>query len=115
MSGALEPGGSVRLALTTCPDESTARRIARTLVEERLIACGNVVPDLTSIYRWQGVIEETGECLLLMKTPAGRLGALAERLAALHPYEMPELLVLGVEQGAGTYLRWVLEETTDPS
>jgi periplasmic divalent cation tolerance protein len=112
MSGALEPGGSVRLVLTTCPDESTARRIARTLVEERLIACGNVIPDLSSIYRWRGVIEETGECLLLMKAPAERLAALAERLPALHPYEVPELLVLDVERGAGHYLRWVLEETS---
>lgn len=113
MSAELEAGGSVRLVLTTCPDEATARRIARALVEERLIACGNVVPGLTSIYRWRGVIEEAGECLLLMKAPLEKLAALAERFGALHPYEVPELLVLEIESGAGSYLGWVLEETRD--
>jgi periplasmic divalent cation tolerance protein len=113
MSGQLEAGDPVRLVLTTCPDEATARRIARALVEARLIACGNVVPGLTSIYRWRGAIEEAGECLLLMKAPLEKLAALAERMGALHPYEVPELLVLEVESGAGSYLAWVLEETRD--
>ena len=112
MSAGLDPGGSVRLLLTTCPDEGTARGIARTLVEERLIACGNVLPGISSIYRWRGTIEEAAECLLLMKAPAERLDAVAERLHALHPYDVPELLVLDVERGAGPYLRWVVEETT---
>ena len=115
MTAALEPGGEVRLVFTTCPDEATARRIARTLVEERLAACGNVVPGLASIYRWRGAIEEAGECLLLLKAPTEGLGALARRLETLHPYEVPEILVLEVERGAGAYLRWVLEETRGPS
>lgn len=104
---------SVLLAYSACPDAATAERIARALVEERLIACGNVVPGLTSIYRWRGAIEEAAECLLLMKAPLEKLAALAERIGALHPYEVPEVLVLEVESGAGAYLGWVLEETRD--
>lgn len=108
---ALDPGGEVRLAVTTCPDGATAERIARALVEERSIACGNLVPGLTSIYRWEGSVETAGEVLLLMKTTASRLDGLARRLDELHPYDVPELLVLDVESGASAYLRWVVEET----
>lgn len=111
VSGPLEAGGPVRLVYTTCPDTATARSIARTLVEERLAACGNVVPGLVSIFRWRGAIETEKECLLLLKTTAGRLDALAARLAELHPYEVPELLAVPVEHGASAYLRWVVEET----
>lgn len=107
----LESGAAVRLVLTTCPDEPTALAIARGLVEERLAACGNVVPGLTSIYRWAGAIEEAGECLLLLKAPAEGVASLARRLRELHPYDVPEMLVLGIESGAPDYLRWVVEET----
>ncbi len=108
----LESGTPVRLVLTTCPDAEVARRIARALVEERLAACGNVVSGVTSIYRWKGAIEEAGEWLLLLKAPAAQVEALAARLTALHPYEVPEILVLEIERGAGAYLRWIVEETT---
>lgn len=107
----LESGASVRLVLTTCPDEEVAVRIARALVEERLAACGNVVSGVTSVYRWQGAITEAGEWLLLLKAPAARVEALAARLEELHPYDVPEILVLEIERGAGAYLQWVLEET----
>lgn len=112
MSAALESGAGVRLVLTTCPDEDVARGVARALVEEKLAACGNVVPGITSIYRWKGAVEEAGEWLVLLKTAASRAEALAARLEELHPYDVPEILVLEVERGAGAYLRWVLEETT---
>lgn len=108
------PAGAVRVVLTTCPDAATAEGIARALVEERLAACGNVVPGVTSIYRWQGRIETAGECLLILKTAAGRLAGLSARLTELHPYDVPEVLALPVEAGAPAYLRWVLEETADP-
>ncbi len=110
-SAELESGAAVRLLLTTCPDRETARALARALVEERLVACGNVVPDVLSVFRWKGAVQEAGECLLLLKAPADGVDAAAGRLAELHPYEVPELLVLAVERGAGSYLRWVLEET----
>lgn len=111
MSPGLEPAGEVRLVLTTCPDAEVARSLATALVEARLAACGNVVPGLTSIYRWRGAVETDDECLLLLKTRAGRLDDLATRLEELHPYEVPEILVLSPIEGAREYLRWVVEET----
>lgn len=105
----------VTLVLTTCPDADTARTITRTLVEERLIACGNVVPGLTSIYRWRGEIETAAECLVLMKTRSDRVEPLARRLAELHPYEVPEMLAVPVARGAPDYLRWVVEESSAPA
>ena len=108
MSGSESP---VCVALTTCPDEGTARRIASALVDERLAACVNILPDMTSIYRWQGVVETTPECLLLVKTRRECLEALRRRLEELHPYDVPELVALPVEGGSSAYLKWVVEET----
>ena len=107
----VEAGGEVRLVFVTCPDRSTAESIAGTLVEERLAACGNVVPGVVSIYRWEGSVETDEECLLLLKTRAALLDALSDRLHALHPYDVPELLAVQVDRGAPNYLRWVVEET----
>lgn len=108
---AVEPGEGVALVLTTCPDQATAMRIARTLVEERLAACGNVLPGLSSIYRWQEAVEMAEECLLLLKTRREGVDRLARRLAEIHPYEVPEVLALPVDRGAPEYLRWVVEQT----
>lgn len=105
----------VQLVFTTCPDEATARQIARALVEERLAACGNVVPGLTSIYRWRGEVETAAECMLLLKTRDDLLEPLARRLDELHPYEVPELLALPVGAGTPAYLQWVVEETGGPA
>jgi periplasmic divalent cation tolerance protein len=101
----------VRIALTTAPDAEVAARIARTLVEERVAACANLVSQVRSIYRWQGRIEEQSEVLLVIKTRADRVDALAARLRALHPYDVPELVVLPVETGLDAYLDWVRAET----
>jgi len=99
------------LALSTAPDAAQAARIARALVEERLIACANLVPGLTSIYRWQGQVQEEGEVLLLMKTRRSLVRRLKERLPQLHPYQVPELVVAPVEEGLEPYCRWVVDET----
>jgi periplasmic divalent cation tolerance protein len=100
----------VRVAFSTAPDADTGARIAQTLVEERLAACVNVIPGIRSIYRWQGQIEDDREVLLVIKTCAERIDALAERLSALHPYQLPELLTLPVAGGLAPYLEWVLGE-----
>jgi periplasmic divalent cation tolerance protein len=100
----------VRVALSTAPDADTAARIARALVEERLAACVNLVPAVRSIYRWQGRIEDEAEVLLVIKTRSERVEALAERLRALHPYELPELVALPVTAGLAPYLDWVAAE-----
>ena len=99
----------VRLVLITAPDEATARKLARSLVEERLAACVNVVSGLTSIYRWEGEVHEDAELLLLVKTTAAALPELEARVRALHPYSVPELLALAVDSGLDRYLSWVKE------
>lgn len=105
---------SILLVYCTAPDLDTARALARTLVEERLAACVNLVPGLTSFYRWQGTVQEDAETLLLIKTAAARHRALQERLRALHPYELPEIIAVPVSAGLPAYLEWVATETLSP-
>jgi periplasmic divalent cation tolerance protein len=100
----------VRIVLSTLPSSDVAASIARTLVEERLCACVNVLPAIRSIYRWQGTVHDEPEVLALIKTTSDRYDALAERLRALHPYEVPEILALDVAAGAASYLAWVGEQ-----
>ena len=97
----------VRVVLVTCPQAELAARIARTLVEEGLAACGNLVPGLRSIYRWEGETLDEPEVLLVLKTTAARFEALRERVVALHPYEVPEVISLAVDAGHAPYLAWV--------
>jgi len=96
----------------SCPDAETAARIARALVDERLAACVQALPGVTSTYRWQGEVQVDAETLLLVKTSYARIEALKSRIAELHPYELPELLVLGVIDGAPDYLAWLEAATT---
>lgn len=98
----------VRVVLMTAPAADVAERVVRALVDERVVACGNIVPGLTSIYRWQGAVECDSEVLVVMKTTAGQVERLLERAPQLHPYEVPELLVLAVEDGNRGYLDWVI-------
>lgn len=95
------------IVLTTIGAGADAAALARTLVEERLAACVNIVPGLTSVYRWQGVIEQDAEQQLVVKTTADRVAALEARLGALHPYDLPEFLVLEVGGGGAAYLAWL--------
>ena len=99
------------LAISTAPDAEHAARIGRALVEERLIACANLVPGLTSIYRWQGGVQSDPEVLLLMKTRRALVPHLKERLPQLHPYQVPELVVSPIVDGLEAYCRWVRDET----
>jgi periplasmic divalent cation tolerance protein len=97
------------VVLTTLPANSMPPGIARTLVEERLAACVNILPPMTSVYRWKDAIEEEAEHQLVIKTARLRLPALKERLRTLHPYEVPELIVLPIIDGSEPYLRWIGE------
>lgn len=99
----------VVVALTTVGKAADAERVARALVERRLAACVNVVPGVVSTYRWKGEVERDDEHLLVVKTRADRVAALREALVTLHPYELPELVVLPVEAGHAPYLDWVRE------
>lgn len=100
----------VRVALITAPDADTGARIARTLVEERLVACVNLVPGVRSIYRWEDAVQDDAEVLLVAKTAAVRAEALAARVREVHPYDVPEVLLLPVHGGSAPYLDWVREE-----
>src|SRR5512142_3233924 len=99
------------VVLVTAPSPDRAAEIARTLVEERLAACGNVVPGLRSIYRWEGKVQEDAEALLVLKTTRARFEALRDRVLALHPYEVAEVIALPVEAGSARYLAWLADET----
>ena len=118
MLRALRPGlpnymkEKVIIALTTCP-ESAGPALADALVAERLAACVNQITGVESTYIWQGAITREREALLVIKTTAARYEDLAARIQALHPYEVPELIVLPVEAGLEAYLAWV-RDTTGP-
>lgn len=105
MSG--DPGGAVRLVLSTLPDRESARRLARALVDERLAACGNILVGVESIYRWQGDVEESDEVLVILKTTESKLPELLERGPDLHPYDVPEFVAVPVPSGHPEYLAWV--------
>ena len=98
------------IVLTTLPVAADAATFATTLVGERLAACVNVHGEMESVYRWEGAVEGERERQVVIKTSRGRLQALQARIAALHPYELPELLVLPAD-GSAAYLAWVLECT----
>src|SRR3989304_5463138 len=97
--------------MMTAPSEAEAKRIGRTLVEERLVACCNVVPNVTSIYRWKGKICEEEEALCLMKTRKELFDSLKKRIKELHPYEVPEIISLKIKDGLYEYLKWIDEVT----
>ena len=98
------------LILTTMPDDDRADAVARTLVEERLAACVNVHGPMMSTYRWKGQVERDAERQLVIKTTAGMLSDLEARLRALHPYELPEFVIIEAN-GSDAYAKWVSEET----
>ena len=102
------------IALTTFPADGDADTFARTLVEERLAACVNVLPVMQSIYAWRGRVERSDERQLIMKTSATRIADLRARLKALHPYDVPEFLVLSVRSGDDDYLSWLRDATVNP-
>ena len=95
--------------LTTLSASADCDRFARTLVEERLAACVNVLPPMRSTYRWKGTVEQDDERQVVIKTTADRVDALRTRVRELHPYELPEFIVLSVADGDRGYLDWIGE------
>ena len=102
----------MRVVFCTCPAK-VAKELSHALVEERLVACVNIVPGLTSVYRWEGKVCEDGESLLVMKTRAELMERLSARIVELHPYDVPEVIALPLAAGEGNpaYLNWLLEQT----
>lgn len=100
------------IVLTTLPVDADAQAFARTLVEERLAACVNLLPQMESVYRWGGSIEQETERQIVIKTSRDRVVSLWERVRDLHPYDVPEFVVLAIVDGSDAYLRWIAEATT---
>jgi periplasmic divalent cation tolerance protein len=100
------------VAFSTAPSADKAAEIARALVEERLAACVNVIPLVRSFYRWQGNLCDDAEALCVIKTRRDRIDALRARLVAIHPYEVPELVVLPLVSGHAPYLSWIDESVS---
>ncbi len=96
------------VVLVTTPDPETAAQIARTVVEEKLAACGNIIPAIRSIYRWEGKMQDESEALLLLKAPRKRVLELCDRIVALHPSDVPEAIALPVEAGHDAYVDWII-------
>ena len=99
------------LVLTTLPADADAAAFAHTLVNARLAACVNVLPLMDSVYRWEGQVSQDGERQLLVKTSRARIAELWEQVRKLHPYDMPEFIVLPIVDGNDAYLQWVGEST----
>jgi len=97
------------LVLTTIPADGDADGFARTLMEARLAACVSVLPPMQSTYRWKGTVESATERQVLIKTRAASVAALEQRVQELHPYEVPEFLVLGIDGGSPAYLSWLTD------
>jgi periplasmic divalent cation tolerance protein len=99
------------LMYVTVASAMEALQIGRVVVEERLVACANVLPQMKSIFRWQGRVEEQNEAVLILKTMAGRANAVIERVRSLHSYTCPCIVVLPVDGGNPAFLAWIEEET----
>ena len=101
-----------RIVLTTTASQEEAQKIARALVGRGLASCVNIVSQVTSIYRWQGNVEETRECLLIAKTTAAAFVQVRDAIAELHSYELPECICLTIEDGSPAYLDWIAESVS---
>jgi periplasmic divalent cation tolerance protein len=112
---AVREAGELVVVLTTLADGESAERLVHRLLDERLIACGNLVPGITSLYRWQGGVERASEVLVLLKTRRELVAPLFSRAAELHPYEVPELVALPVNAVSPAYEGWVKQETNEVS
>jgi periplasmic divalent cation tolerance protein len=100
------------IVLTTIPADADGEAFGRALVDERLAACVNLLPVMDSVYRWEGRVEHESERQVVIKTARERVVALWDRVRELHPYEVPEFVVIPIIDGNDAYLRWVGESTT---
>jgi periplasmic divalent cation tolerance protein len=96
-----------RIVLSTAGSVEEAHKIARYLVENQLAACVNIVPEIESIYRWQGKVESSSESLLLIKTTSGNVASVEEAIRELHSYDLAECIAIVIEGGSSEYLDWI--------
>ena len=105
------PASAVQIVLVTCSGREEGERIAEQLVERQLAACVNIVPSVTSVYKWEGKIHKDGEALLIIKSRKELFAKLRQAVTELHSYDLPEVIGLGLEDGFKPYLDWVLQNT----
>jgi periplasmic divalent cation tolerance protein len=105
-------GGDAIVVLVTTATREEGETIARRLVENRLVACVNVVPQIRSVFRWEGALSQEDEALLVIKSKRDRLPALVAAVKKLHSYTVPEIIALPIVEGSEDYLRWIDEATT---
>lgn len=94
-------------AFVTCPNDKVAKDLARGIVESKLAACVSIIPAITSVYEWQGKIQEDSEVLLMIKTRSSKVPDLTQYVRANHPYEVAEVISLPIDQGNPPYLKWI--------
>ena len=99
------------ITFVTCGNDREAKKIASTLVREKIIACANIVPGVTSVYRWKGKVEQDREWLLILKSKASLSKRLVERVRKLHSYEIPEVVTFSIVSGNPDYLKWLRDST----
>jgi periplasmic divalent cation tolerance protein len=100
--------------ITTADDKRIIEKIGRDLVERKLVACAQILGPIQSIYRWKGAVEDASEWLLLMKSKASLYPAIEEEIRQQHPYELPEIIAINIDEGLADYLGWVAGETKEP-
>ena len=98
-----------QLVLCTCPNDNVAKEIAQYLVTEKLAACVNIITGITSIYKWQGNLESVQEVQLLIKSIDKHFDLITKAISKLHPYDIPEIIALNIQQGDANYLNWITE------
>ncbi len=103
--------GQAVVIFVTTSSSAEAEKIGRALVEEKLVACVNIIPQVRSIYRWQGKICDEPEALMVLKTRSGQIQKIIKRVRSLHSYTVPEIIVLPILAGSKDYLRWIYEVT----
>lgn len=103
----------VVVVLVTAPDLNCATRVARGLLESRLVACANLVPRVRSLFWWEGSVQESDEVLMVLKARRSLVEKISRKVGELHPYEVPEVIALEVTTGLEAYLAWVKDETKD--
>ncbi|XP_019717852.1 protein CutA homolog isoform X3 [Hippocampus comes] len=101
--------GAHSAAFVTCPNDTVAKDLARGIVQRKLAACVNIVPSITSVYEWQGAIQEDNEVLLMIKTRSSKVSALTDYVRTNHPYEVAEVISLPIHQGNPPYLKWIAD------
>ena len=109
----MKDGGDFRVVLSTAGSEEEGARLAKSLVEQKLCACVNLVPGIRSFYRWEGDVHDDAEVLLIIKTTAQKLQALSEHLTENHSYDVPEVLAVAVDKGSASYLDWLAGSCAD--